>query len=127
MKSRQIQVFCGIAGAIGVGLGAFGAHALEKMLEATHRTDTWDTATYYLFVHVLALLFCATKIGQQERQGLWIWVVRLFMVGIVVFCGALYTLCLTDTPKLGAVAPIGGLSFIAGWVFLAIASFKEKG
>jgi len=125
MKARQIQIFCGIAGAIGVGLGAFGAHALEKMLEATGRTDTWDTATYYLFVHVLALLFCSTKIKQQNPT-LWLWVVRLFMVGIVVFCGALYTLCLTNTPKLGAVAPIGGLSFISGWVLLAIASFKQQ-
>jgi uncharacterized membrane protein YgdD (TMEM256/DUF423 family) len=126
MNAKVIQVFAGIAGLIGVALGAFGAHALEIMLAETGRTDTWDTATLYLFVHVLALLFIVQQKQRGDSNSRLSWSAGLFMVGIVVFCGALYTICLTGITKLGMVAPIGGLSFMIGWLLLALAVFKPK-
>ena len=126
MNVKIIQIFAGISGLIGVALGAFGAHAFEVMLKETGRTDTWDTATLYLFVHALVLLFIAQRKLSGNSSKLVDWSARFFMLGIVVFCGALYTICLTGLTKLGMVAPIGGLSFMIGWVLLTLAAIKQK-
>lgn len=126
MNAKVIQIFASIAGLIGVAFGAFGAHALEKMLTESGRTDTWDTATLYLFVHALALLFIVQQKNGGNTSGRLNWSAGLFMVGIVVFCGALYTICLTGITKLGMVAPIGGASFMVGWLLLGLAAFKPK-
>jgi uncharacterized membrane protein YgdD (TMEM256/DUF423 family) len=126
MNAKVIQIFASIAGFIGVALGAFGAHALEKMLAESGRADTWDTATLYLFVHALALLFIVQQKNSRNSSSRLNWSAGLFMVGIVVFCGALYTICLTGITKLGMVAPIGGASFMIGWLFLGLAALKPK-
>ena len=126
MNAKNIQIFAGIIGMLGVALGAFGAHALEKMLAETGRADTWNTATLYLFVHVLALLFVVQQKNSGKSSGLLNWSAGFFMVGILVFCGVLYTICLTGITKLGMVAPIGGLSFMIGWLLLGLAALKPK-
>lgn len=126
MNAKNIQIFAGIIGMVGVALGAFGAHALEKMLAETGRADTWNTATLYLFVHVLALLFIVQQKKSGEGNARLNWSAGFFMVGILVFCGVLYTICLTGITKLGMVAPIGGLSFMIGWLLLGLAAFKSK-
>ena len=101
-------------GALAVALGAFGAHGLEDLLTRTGRVETWKTAALYHLLHSVVLLVLLHL--PKWRPLSWM----LFAAGITVFSGSLYLLCLTDTGWLGAVTPIGGLLFIAGWGSLAI-------
>jgi len=93
---------------LGIALGAFGAHGLEERLTANDRIDTWETATLYHLIHGLALFVLATLPGRPLG---YYW----FLAGIVIFSGSLYALALTDISKLGAITPIGGISFLVGW------------
>jgi uncharacterized membrane protein YgdD (TMEM256/DUF423 family) len=107
--------------AVGVGLGAFGAHALQDLL-TPERLETWQTAVLYHFIHALALILIAivSKVFAINLD----WPARLIFAGIIIFSGSLYTLCLTDIGLFGAVTPIGGVCFIAGWVWMATSLFK---
>lgn len=118
MSARLIIQLAALLGALGVGIGAFGAHGLRPMLEASGRFDTFETAVRYQFYHTLALLGVGILLQvRPELRGLgavsWLW-----LSGVVIFSGSLYTLCFTGITKLGAVAPIGGLLLIAGWLYL---------
>jgi len=101
-----------ILGALGVGLGAFGAHALEEPLAEAGRTGTWETAVLYHLVHAGILVVLATLPAWRPRTWM------AFCAGIIIFSGTLYTLCLTGTTWLGAVTPIGGVLMIVGWLAL---------
>lgn len=107
---RVAAAFCFLA----VGLGAFGAHALKETLELHHFTDVWNKAVLYQFVHAIALLVLASLPG-ANRAACW-----LFIAGIVIFSGSLYLLVLTNVKLLGAITPIGGLCFLAGWICLIV-------
>lgn len=109
----------GIVGALGVALGAFGAHGLEGRVEDPHLIEVWHTGARYHMFHALALLGVAAHPGQPSWAG---W---LFVAGIVLFSGSLYLMTLTDVRMLGAITPIGGLCFIAGWLTLAFASTTQ--
>ena len=105
---------------LAVAAGAFGAHALRARLEPRD-LEIFETAARYQFYPARALIGAA---GAVER-----WPVPaattagwLFLAGIVLFSGSLYALVLSDTRWLGAVTPFGGLSFMAGWVCLALAA-----
>jgi uncharacterized membrane protein YgdD (TMEM256/DUF423 family) len=87
------------------------------------RLETWQTAVQYHAWHALGLLLIAL-IGSQFEIAI-TWPVSLILAGILIFSGSLYTLCLTGIGWLGAITPIGGLSFIAGWLWLAITLFKS--
>ena len=93
---------------LGITLGAFGAHLLDDRLEETGRLDTWETATLYHLIHGLAL-FVIALFGKQMLGFRWL------LLGIILFSGSLYTLALSDIGKLGAIAPIGGVSLLIGW------------
>ena len=112
-------------GAIGVALGAFGAHGLEDRLTSQGRLDTWETATFYLFVHTLALLILSghklAEIGRFTHVTAWSWI-----VGVVLFSGSLYLLSLTNVSVLGAITPIGGVSFLVGWLLLLVTGLRGK-
>jgi uncharacterized membrane protein YgdD (TMEM256/DUF423 family) len=99
---------------LGVGLGAFGAHAFKKTLQLNDTTEIWKTAVLYYFVHALALLVLATLPAANRAT------ISLFVAGIVIFCGSLYALALTNIGWLGAITPLGGLCFLAGWIALLI-------
>ena len=107
-------------GGMGVFLGAFGAHALKKLLsadaDALRKVSNWTTATSYLFVHSLALLGVSLK----QKQGTKSVTPLLFATGIVCFSGSIYLLSLVKSPRiikvLGPITPIGGLFLIAGWI-----------
>lgn len=105
----------GVAGATGVMLGAFGAHGLKNIVTDPHLIEVWETAARYHMYHALAIGLCAAHPGRPRAP------VALFTGGIAVFSGSLYLLALTDMRWLGAITPIGGLAFIAGWVALALA------
>ncbi|WP_188815767.1 DUF423 domain-containing protein [Hymenobacter cavernae] len=118
MTARAIIQIAALLGALGVGIGAFGAHGLRPMLEASGRFDTFETAVRYQFYHALALLAVGILLqAKPEMRELgtvsWMW-----LIGVILFSGSLYTLCFTGITKLGAVAPIGGLALIAGWIAL---------
>ncbi|MBD2167897.1 DUF423 domain-containing protein [Calothrix membranacea FACHB-236] len=123
------QIFLSIAailGGLSVAGGAFGAHALrEKISERS--LEIFDTGTRYQMYHALALLVVALLLSRTESPPATLvasgW---LFIIGIVIFSGSLYALSLTGVKSLGAIAPIGGAAFIAGWGTLAIAAWGLK-
>ncbi len=101
---------------LGVALGAFGSHGLERVVSDPHLRDVWDTGVRYHLLHGLALLLCGAH--PRPPRG----VLALFGLGIVLFSGSLYALSLTGIGVLGAITPLGGLCFLAGWGWLAVAS-----
>jgi len=101
-----------------VALGAFGAHLLRGRLDPP-MLAVWQTAVQYHAWHALALLGVGSLLPHWPRKrglGLAAW---LFLAGIVLFAGSLYALALTGVPALGAITPIGGVAFLAGWAVLA--------
>lgn len=125
MNSRNTFITGALAGMLAVALGAFGAHALKARLLASGRLDTYNLAVEYQFYHALALL--AVGLAAQNtpstplRSAAW-----CFLGGILIFSGSLYILSIFDVPMAGAITPIGGTAFIAGWLLLALAFAKKK-
>lgn len=107
-----------------VGLGAFGAHALAETLETFGRKDTYDTAVQYHMFHALTILFVSILYKNGPHQLL-TWTIRFFLSGTLIFSGSLYVLCITNITVLGAITPIGGILFIAGWVTLIIYALRH--
>jgi uncharacterized membrane protein YgdD (TMEM256/DUF423 family) len=103
---------------LAVALGAFGAHSLKQTLETHGMLDVWNKAVLYHFVHAVALLMLALY-GAANRSAWW-----LLFAGILIFSGSLYVMALTNLRWLGAITPIGGLCFLAGWAWLVIAPTK---
>ena len=100
---------------LAVALGAFGAHSMKATLESHGMLDIWNKAVLYHFVHALALL--ALSLAHALNRSAW-W---LLFAGIILFSGSLYFMALTHVHWLGAVTPLGGLCFLAGWAWLVIA------
>lgn len=122
MTPRLLIQLAALLGGLGVAVGAFGAHSLRPMLEASGRFDTFETAVRYQFYHALALLAAGVLWAlRPELRGLGL-TGGLWLGGVVLFSGSLYLLCFTGISKLGAVAPVGGLLLLAGWVSLALAA-----
>jgi uncharacterized membrane protein YgdD (TMEM256/DUF423 family) len=105
--------------ALAVASGAFGAHGLKGRLDS-YGMGIWEKAVFYHFVHALGLLVAPlmAKMGLLTAGGA-ARVSVLLIAGIVLFSGSLYALALSGVRVLGAVTPIGGLSFIAAWLLLA--------
>lgn len=125
--ARLWIVVAALSGAISVIVGAFAAHGLDLRTEAGLKARDWlQTGGHYQMVHALAMLgVCALAGVDLLNVRLSVVALWLFLVGSVLFPGALYSLSFGGPRWFGAVAPIGGLAFIAGWVFLAIAAFKR--
>ena len=116
-----------LGAAIGVGLGAFGAHGLRQILSA-EMLAVFETAVRYQMYHAGAMLLAA--LGGLILQG----IQRRFLIagwlfggGIILFSGSLYLLSIAGARWAGAVTPLGGLLFIAGWTVLATAFFSRRG
>jgi uncharacterized membrane protein YgdD (TMEM256/DUF423 family) len=105
-----------ILGFFAVALGAFGAHGLRDRLGGPG-LEIWRTAALYHLVHAVALLAVALAAGRLRAARLVSW---LFTAGIVIFAGSLYLLALTGVRWLGAITPLGGAAFLAGWLILAL-------
>jgi uncharacterized membrane protein YgdD (TMEM256/DUF423 family) len=118
---RTFMLTGALAGIVGVGLGAFGAHGLRGRL-SPEMLAVFETGVRYHMYHALALVATAVLMGRLDGRFIsaagW-----LFTAGIVLFSGSLYVLALTGVGIFGAITPIGGLAFLAGWACLAIASF----
>ncbi|HRO46036.1 DUF423 domain-containing protein [Agriterribacter sp.] len=129
MSKRFIQ-YAAILGALSVALGAFGAHALKKLVEAD-TVATFETGVRYQFYHTFALL--AVGILYRRMPGkVMEWAGILFISGIVLFSGSLYLLTYLNATEtvglkgIGAITPLGGVCFIAGWVCLLVQSLKPS-
>jgi uncharacterized membrane protein YgdD (TMEM256/DUF423 family) len=113
--------------ALAVAAGAFGAHGLRNRLDA-YSMSVYEKAVFYHFIHALGILLVsllartsAISIGGQAR------VAWLFLIGIIIFSGSLYALALSGARTLGAITPIGGIAFIAGWLVLAYEAVRARG
>ncbi|KAN0062942.1 hypothetical protein ACQY0O_004763 [Thecaphora frezii] len=118
---NMLHTFACVSGAVAVGFGAIGAHALKAKLNS-HQSAAWTTATQYQLMHSLALLYALSL----PNTGPAVSASYAFASGITLFSGSIYGLCLTkaDNPirkLLGPITPLGGLSFMVGWVLLAYA------
>lgn len=115
-----------LLGVLAVSLGAFGAHALKASLEASGRGDTFETAVRYQFYHALALVLVGALMRHAGVEaGRWLgWSGYAFTAGVLIFSGSLYAICFTGITKFGAIAPIGGLLMVAGWILLFFAASR---
>lgn len=120
--NRGLVALGAVLALLSVAFGAFGAHVLGPRIPPD-RLVTFETAARYQMYHALALLFLGIAfdrlaVGPATLSG------RLFVAGIVVFCGSLYALALGAPRGFGAVAPLGGLGFLAGWGLLLVAALR---
>lgn len=119
-SNRETKAGVGLrrAGAVlmflGVGLGAFGAHGLKDILLENGRLETWDTAVLYHLIHGLAVWVLGHVAPGRRVAGF------CLVMGVLVFSGSLYLLCITNIGWLGAITPIGGVFFLVGWGALGI-------
>lgn len=124
MKGPRLVLFvAAVVGALGVGCGAFGAHALKDRLGA-EALAWWSTASHYHLIHALAAALAAViamhSRGAGGRAG------GLFLLGIGGFSGSLYAMALGAPRFVALITPVGGLLLIAGWLALAVSVLKAS-
>jgi uncharacterized membrane protein YgdD (TMEM256/DUF423 family) len=119
---RQWLFIAAVMGALAVICGAFAAHGLQARLDVQAR-EIFETGARYHMYHALAMGLAALAMrGEAVIRARWAAI--LFLAGILLFSGSLYLLALTGNAVLGFVTPIGGIAFLAGWVFLALAALR---
>ena len=101
-----------VMGLLAVALGAFGAHGLNTLLTQNGTAAIWEKAVFYHFIHAV-MLFVLAERKPFPAVAWW-----SFLIGILFFSGSLYLLSVTNALWLGAVTPIGGVSFLFGWAWL---------
>ncbi len=123
MTQKVVLMVAAVLGGLSVGIGAFGAHALRATLEASGRTETFETAVKYQFYHTLALLAIGVLMYYipDKRLG---YAALSMLIGVVIFSGSLYILCFTGVRWWGAVTPLGGVALIVGWLLLLLAVYQ---
>lgn len=122
---KKLLIVASLSGALVVGLGAFGAHGLKSIV-SEDSLKVFHTGVEYQFYHTLAMLFTGLLIEKFPSRFITAAGV-LFIAGIILFSGSLYLLSTIESLRwLGAVTPIGGLCFIAGWISLAIGVYKSQ-
>jgi uncharacterized membrane protein YgdD (TMEM256/DUF423 family) len=124
-QQSTLLLVVSISGALAVALGAFGSHTLRDLV-SENQIEIWKTASFYHFVHTLALVSLSFIPIRRKAKAL---VAVFFMIGILFFCGSLYLLATANLHSLpssilGPVTPLGGLLFIAGWLTLGYQAFK---
>ena len=127
-QDRGWIVVAALSGAVSVMAGAFGAHGIDASTAAGARSrELLQTGSHYEIAHALAILAVAALTRRAGlKEGLATAAQILFLAGSVLFPGALYALALGGPRWLGAVAPIGGLAFILGWLALALAALGRR-
>ncbi len=109
MNAAVTARIAALLGLMAVALGAFGAHGLKDLLAQNGTASIWEKAVFYHFIHAVMLFVLA------ERKPLATTAWWSFFAGIILFSGSLYLLAITNLHWLGAVTPVGGLSFLIGW------------
>ncbi len=121
--TKTILVTAAILLALGVMIGAFGAHGLKSRV-TPDLLQVYKTGVEYHFYHALGLLLIGVLSFSMPSSYLNMAALFLF-AGILIFSGSLYLLAITEIKWIGAVTPLGGLSFIVGWVLFVIAIVKH--
>lgn len=127
--NKRIILTAAFFGALAVILGAFGAHSLKNLVD-DYGLSIWQKGVDYQFYHTFALLYLSTFARYKNKLIAISYL--LFVAGIVMFSGSLYLMALKDviglksTAILGPITPIGGLCFVAGWISLFVAAFRDK-
>lgn len=116
----------GIIALLAVALGAFGAHALEDILTKNDYKDVWETGVTYQMSHglgiiLIGILMSKNLLGESKLLN---WAGNLLLIGTILFSGSLYVLSLSGVKVLGAITPIGGVCFLAGWILFILAAKK---
>ena len=134
LSCRWIMI-AALTGAVGVAFGAFAAHGLPDRLSALgyqgddldRRLDIFQTATRYQLVHALALGWVATLLDRVPVRY-WQAAAWAFLLGLIVFSGCLYVLTIVRPAYnwVGAIVPVGGMTLILGWIFLAAGAFVGR-
>jgi uncharacterized membrane protein YgdD (TMEM256/DUF423 family) len=114
---RLLYLCAALAGAAGVALGAFAGHGLKSRL-APDMLAVFEVAVRYQMYHAFALFAAAWGWSRWQHRAFAVGG-GLFVAGIAIFCGSLYALALSGERWLGALTPVGGLAFLAGWLCLA--------
>ena len=132
--SRRWIAIGAVLAAIGVGLGAYGAHGLKETLaragftgdDLTHRLAIFETAVRYQMYHSIALVITGLALQLRDSRG-WRFAPWAFLTGIILFSGLLVVLTFADPTwnRLGAIVPFGGGAMIAGWITIAICALKK--
>jgi uncharacterized membrane protein YgdD (TMEM256/DUF423 family) len=126
---RLFLVLAGVNGFLGVMFGAFGAHGLRTQLlglpDGPRRLEVWETAARYQLTHAAVLLVIAALAPRFEIQA-WPIAGYLFQAGILLFSGSLYIVAYTGIKGFGAIAPIGGLCLLAGWISVIVTALQLK-
>lgn len=120
---RSLVVAAAVWAGLGVALGAFGSHGLQQRIPAD-RLAIFEVGVRYQMYHALALFGVAWLSQRLPESPLVSAAGWLFVAGIVVFSGSLYALAITGVRSLGAITPIGGVAFLAGWACIAIAAWR---
>jgi uncharacterized membrane protein YgdD (TMEM256/DUF423 family) len=116
-----------ILGCLSVAGGAFGAHGLSALLEASGQSATWETAARYCMYHALALVAVGTLAARGTLPARTLAAAAwCFLIGTLIFSGCLAVLALSGSTSLGAVVPVGGVLLIAGWTLLGLAAARMK-
>ncbi len=129
----RIWILCGcLSAALAVGMGAFGAHGLENWLaenfpeDAAKRIANWKTAADYQIYHSLGLIAIGLVANFTKPSKLLGLAGLLLMLGVALFSGMLYGWVVMDSRTLVMIVPLGGLSFIVGWVLFGVAALKGQ-
>ena len=120
--SKTILMIASALLALAVAIGAFGAHGLKSHISA-EMMQVYKTGVEYHFYHALGLLLIGV-LSISMPSGLLNWSAILLTAGIILFSGSLYLLAVTGVKWLGAITPLGGISFIAGWILLFFSAWK---
>ncbi len=121
---KSVMIIASCFAILAVLLGAFGAHSLENLLSIKNATS-YETAVKYQFYHSFAIYFCGFLIYLFPNKFFQT-ASKMFIVGIILFCGSLYLIVYLKTYNIqinsfiGIITPIGGICFILGWVFLIL-------
>ena len=121
--AKTVLLLAAMSGLLAVMIGAFGAHGLKGRL-TEDLMAVYQTGVQYHFYHTIVLLVVGVLLLQYPQASPLQWSAYLLVTGILVFSGSLYILALTGLKWLGAITPLGGLAFIAGWLTLALGIYQ---
>lgn len=110
---------------LSVMIGAFGAHMLKPII-GEDKISVYETGVQYHMIHALGIILIGVIAKLFGETKLLVWSARLLFVGIILFSGSLYALSISGLGPLGAITPLGGVSFIAGWICLAVTALKKE-
>lgn len=105
-------------------IGAFGAHMLKPII-GEDKITVYETGVHYHMIHALGIICIGIIAKLLGESKLLLWAARLLLIGIILFSGSLYALSITSLGPLGAITPLGGVCFIAGWICLAVTALKK--